>query len=129
MIGLRTHVEHIILHLGMRVSHSGCPECRADDSRRFACSKPFRHLDAQGDTRHKYVEWVRPRIEAIRNGAIDAERAHGEYNALWWHRDFVRALHSRITSNMAGQGGRKHAPEYAKYHLATYGNDYRYLHG
>ncbi len=125
---VRAHIEHIILHLGMHTSHNNCPECRADNSRRFAGNRPHSHARVPKDVQHEYVEWIRPRLAAIRNGAIEQEREHGEYNALWWQRDFVRALHSRITSNMPARNGRKYAPEYAKYHLATYGDDYRFLH-
>lgn len=110
-------------HITQNRSYSHCPECRADSSRLFAYTKPFRYAHV-----HEYLSWVRPRIEAIRAGAIEQEQEQEEYNALWWHRDFVRALHNRISSHLPGQSGRKHAPEYAKYHLATYGDDYRYLH-
>ena len=70
-----------------------------------------------------YLQWARERLDAIRtktNGGDSVE-------ALWWHRSFMDALHTRISSHSA-ETGRKYAPDYAKYHLATYGNDWHFLH-
>lgn len=98
MDGILAHIEHIIIHIGMRVSHNSCPECRADNSRSFARSHPFHYAHV-----HAYLSWVRPRLVAIRNGETRVE-------AIWWHRDFIVALHNRISSHIPGQNGRKHAP-------------------
>jgi hypothetical protein len=110
------HKEHIAKH----ISHNNCPECRADNSRWHAQTRTFRHADVPADALRKYLRWIRPRLAAIRDGnnTVDAQR---------WQRDFVAALHNRLYSQMAGSG-RKFAPDYAKYHLATYGNDFHFLH-
>ena len=104
------HKRHVIDN----VSFSRCAECRADCSRRFAGATPFQYRHV-----HEYLSYVKPRIEAIRAG-------NDTVDARIWHRGFVAALHNRISSHLA-HDGRKHAPEYAKYHLATYGNDWHYL--
>jgi hypothetical protein len=104
-------------HIDTRVAHSRCPECRADNSRRFAFTVPFRYGHVS-----VYLAWIRPRLEAIRT----KQQGGATVEARQWQRDFVRALHSRINSHVPTPG-RKHAPEYAKYHLATYGNDWHYL--
>lgn len=104
-------------HIAKCQSHNRCPECNADTQRRFAGNgEPFRYAHVT-----EYLAWVKPRVEAIRAG-------DNSVNARIWQRDFLRALHNRINSHITNQTGRKHAPEYAKYHLATYGNDYRFLH-
>jgi len=121
---LRSHLEHIVLHIGMHTSHNNCPECRADNSRSFATGRQFNHTSVPADAMSKYLAWIRPRLEAIRTKTQGGDTVE----AIWWQRDFMRALHNRINSHIPNQNGRKHAPEYAKYHLATYGNDYRYLH-
>lgn len=104
-------------HIKENVSHSRCPECRADNSRRFAARISFHY-----DHVHDYLKWVKPRIEAIRT----KQKGGDTVEARIWQRDFIRALHNRISSHIQNPG-RKHAPEYAKYHLATYGNDWHYL--
>jgi hypothetical protein len=110
-----TTIEHE-RHLTERTSHSNCPECRADTSRRSAVKTPFRYRFV-----HDYLAWARPRLDAIRNGVNSVD-------ASTWQRNFVSALHNRISSHIPNQTGRKFAPEYAKYHLAAYGNDFRFLH-
>lgn len=102
-------------HVAENVSHSRCPECRADNQRWHAQMRPFQYVHVAA-----YLAWIRPRLAAIRDGVDSVE-------ARRWERDFVSALHNRLYSRMAGTG-RKFAPDYAKYHLATYGNDYRFLH-
>jgi hypothetical protein len=62
-------------------------------------------------------------LAALKTG----ENGGNSIDAARWHRNFVDAIHNRIYSQMAGTG-RKFASDYAKYHLATYGNDYRFLH-
>ena len=106
-----THKQHVT----SRTAHNSCPECRADNSRRFAVKTPFHYAHVA-----KYLAWIKPRLQAIREG-------NNKVDARIWHRDFVRALNNRITSHIPNQTGRKHAPDYAKYHLATYGNDFRFL--
>mgnify|MGYP001615772178 CR=1 FL=1 len=68
--------------------------------------------------------FVKPRLDAIRAGNMGLVVT---MEANRWLREFRTALHARISSHIPNQGGRKHAPEYAKYHLSTYGNDWRYL--
>lgn len=102
-------------HLAERVAHNSCPECRADNSRRFAATNPFRYAFVR-----EYLSWAKPRIEAIRGG-------NRSVDARVWHERFVDALNARISSHMPFRNGRKHAPDYAKYHMASYGNDFRYL--
>jgi hypothetical protein len=106
-------------HIDSRMSHNNCPECRADNSRWHAQHKAFSHADVPTEARHSYIAWIRPRLEAIRTGnqTLEARR---------WQRDFLDALHSRISSHIT-ETGRKFAPEYTRYHLATYGNDWHYL--
>ena len=103
-------------HITENCSYQRCPECRADNSRWHAQTKEFRYGHV-----HAYLSWIRPRLEAIRNG-------ENSLGARRWREDFVAALNTRISSHIPQQNGRKHAPEYAKYHLATYGNDFRFLH-
>lgn len=109
-------------HIAARISWNSCPECRADNSRWRAQTRPHEYKYVR-----EYLSWVRPRLEAIRNGAIEQGRAKDSYEALWWYRDFINALHRRISSHLSDTG-RKHAPDYARYHMRTYGNDYRFIH-
>jgi len=86
-------------HIRHNVSDMRCSECRADSERRFAGNHPFHYAYV-----HQYLEWVRPRLEAIRNG-------ENSVDAQIWHRNFMRALHTRISSHMANSG-RKHSDGY-----------------
>lgn len=90
--------EHNV-HLARNVAHNNCPECRADCERQFVGGKPFKY--AQVPT---YLEWIRPRLAAIREGdnSIPAQQ---------WHRDFLRALHRRISSHLQ-RTGRKQCHSY-----------------
>jgi hypothetical protein len=90
------HFEHIAL----RVSHANCRQCNADNQRRFAHVTPFRYGFV-----HEYLSWIRPRLAAIRDGenSVDARR---------WHRDFMQALHTRISSRGQNPAWRKLAPGY-----------------
>lgn len=115
----REHIEHI----RTRTAHNNCPECRADCSRRFAGVTPFVHSKVPAEARHSYLVWARERLDAIRTKTLGGD----SMEARRWQRDFMAALNNRISSHLPGQGGRKHAPEYAKYHLATYGDDWHYL--
>ncbi len=114
------HGNHILLS----ESHNNCPECRADNSRRFARTQKFSHTAVPVDARRKYLAYLTARLEAIRTGLNGGNTV----SAVQWYRwDFLPALHKRISSHIPNQSGRKYAPEYAKYHLATYGNDWHYL--
>jgi hypothetical protein len=110
------HVEHLDHH---KAHHNCCPQCNAEHCRSFVDVQPFRYQFVS-----KYLAWVKPRLAAIRDGVKggDTVEAHR------WHRDFMTALHRRISTHLPNQSGRKHMPDYAKYHLATYGNDWRFLH-
>jgi hypothetical protein len=112
-------------HLTQNTSWNSCPECRADTSRRFTGMAPFLHSAVPTDVRHKYYAYVKARIDAIRTG----ENGGNTVEARQWYRyEFMRALHRRISSHLPQQTGRKHAPNYAKYHLATYGSDWNFVH-
>ena len=110
--------QHHQKHIDNRTAWNNCPECRADNSRRFAVTSPFKY----GFVR-EYLSWIKPRLEAIRSGITGGDTL----NAQEWLRDFRRALNTRINSHIEGMNGRKHAPDYAKYHLSTYGNDHHFL--
>ena len=86
-------------HIAERTSYSSCSECRADTERRFAGGQAFKYGHV-----HEYLTWIRPRLEAIRNGEASV-------NARIWQRDFVRALNNRISSHASGNG-RKHSHSY-----------------
>lgn len=120
---IAAHATHLVMHVGMRVSHNNCPECRADSSRQFARGQVFSHTSVPADARRAYLNWTRERLDAIRTGTNGGDSVE----AKWWYRNFMDALHRRITSHATGTG-RKFAPEYAKYHMATYGNDWRFIH-
>ncbi len=79
-------------HLAENVSHSDCCECRADTERRFARNTPFKYAHV-----HEYLSYVRPRIEAIRQG-------ESSVNARMWLCDFRKALNRRISSHACGTG-------------------------
>ena len=95
-------------HLETRVSHSDCCECRADTERRFTGNTPFKY-----DHVREYLSWIRPRIEAIRQGEASV-------NARIWQRDFMRAMHNRISSHAAGRG-RKWCDSYLE-RMGQFGN-------
>lgn len=90
------HAQHIM----SRVSHNNCQECRADCERRFL---RLRWTSYQFVA--EYLAFVKPRLEAIKAGknSVDAHR---------WHRDFIEALHRRITLKGAGESGRKQTDSY-----------------
>lgn len=79
-------------HLRHNISQASCSECRADTERRFARNAPFKYAHVQ-----EYLAYVRPRIEAIRQGEAST-------NARVWLRDFLKALNRRINSHAAGYG-------------------------
>lgn len=106
-------------HIAARKSYNSCPECRADNSRRFAVNRPFRYQYVR-----EYLSYVRPRLEALRTGQNGGDTVAARQ---WYRYDFMPALHNRINSHIPGQTGRKYASDYAKYHLATYGSDWHYL--
>ena len=83
------HKQHV------KVSHNNCNECRADCERQFLRRQwhGYRYVA-------EYLTWCKPRIEAIKNG-------ENSTNAHIWHRDFLRALHRRITLKGGSETGRK----------------------
>ena len=83
-----THKQHI----RHRISDSRCSECRADCERRFVSKSPFKY----GHVR-EYLSWIRPRLEAIRKG-------ESSVNARIWYREFLDALHTRISSHSPVSG-------------------------
>lgn len=88
-------------HIAEFVSHNNCPECLADCQRRFARESKwpgYQHVTA-------YLAWIRPRLEAIRQG-------NATVAALRWHRDFMQAMHRRISLRNMPETGRKHQPGY-----------------
>jgi hypothetical protein len=91
-----THQRHII----ERVSHNNCDECRADCERQFLREQwlGYRHVT-------EYLSWIKPRLQAIRNG-------ENSVNARQWYREFIRALHRRITLKVTAETGRKQCPGY-----------------
>ena len=87
-------------HIAERLSHNNCDECRADCERQFLRAQwpGYRHVT-------EYLNWIKPRLEAIRNG-------ENSLNARQWYREFIRALHRRISLKVAGETGRKQCPGY-----------------
>jgi len=81
-----------VRHLAENTSHSSCSECRADTERRFARNVPFKYAHV-----HEYLSYVRPRVEAIRQGEDSG-------NARVWMRDFLKAMHRRISTHATGTG-------------------------
>jgi hypothetical protein len=79
-------------HVSSRISHNDCPECRADCERRHVRTAPwttYEHVRA-------YLGYVKPRLIALQtDNSIDARQ---------WHREFVRALHRRISLRMPANG-------------------------
>ena len=91
-------VEHV-QHVKSRTSYQRCSECRADTERRFVCLTPWKEYQHV----HSYLEYVRPRLAAC---ATDQS-----VDARVWHRDFLKAMHRRI-SLRAPSAGRKYCDSY-----------------
>jgi hypothetical protein len=91
-----THQRHIT----ERVSHNNCDECRADCERQFLREQwpGYRHVT-------EYLNYIKPRLDAIRNG-------ENSVNAHHWYREFIRALHRRISLKVTRETGRKQCPGY-----------------
>lgn len=89
------HAEHIRTF----ISHNNCAECRADGERRHVQRVVFRYVYV-----HEYLAYAQPRIAEIRAGNVSV-------NARIWHRDFMRALHRRISSRVRVDG-RKQSDSY-----------------
>ncbi len=87
-------------HIKTRVSHSNCSECRADTERQFVNTRAWRYEHVS-----EYVAYIRPRIEAIRNGAGSL------LESRVWHRGFRKALHTRISAKVP-RIGRKYCDSY-----------------
>jgi hypothetical protein len=98
-------------HIAERVSHADCPECRADTERSFSRNSrtgqasPWRYRHV-----HEFLAWIRPRLAAIRDGSNGGDSV----DARIWHRDFIRALHARISlkAPVSGANGRKFSHGY-----------------
>ena len=102
-------------HVRDRMAWNDCPLCNADRERRFARNVPFHYAHV-----HEYLEWVRPRLQAIRAGKSSVD-------ARVWLRDFRKAMNRRITSHATGQG-RKWNDSYLE-RLGQFGHctDVKYL--
>jgi hypothetical protein len=95
----QTHLAHFE-HTAFNYSLNTCPRCNAERERRFAYVTPFHYEHV-----HEYLSWAKPRVEAIRAG-------NTEVNARQWQRDFVRALHKRISSRGSNPVWRKRNDSY-----------------
>lgn len=96
-----TSTDHA-LHLQSRTSHSACSECRADTERQFVPTTTWSYGHV-----HDYLTYIRPRLNAIRNGADDVD-------ARIWRRKFLKALHTRISLKAA------HPPVPRRKHCDSY---------
>jgi hypothetical protein len=96
----KDHVRHLVEHRLFILNN--CQECRADGERQFTRSKPFTHHNPHMS---KYLEYVRPRLEALRNGEDSVD-------ARIWLRNFRVALNRRISSHIPGRSGRKFCESY-----------------
>lgn len=89
-----------LAHITERVAHNDCQECRADNERRFV---------PQGWQGYQYVSeylaYIRPRLLALASG-------NDTLNARQWKRDFILALHRRITLRTGRPQGRKQSVHY-----------------
>jgi hypothetical protein len=92
------HLRHFE-HIAFNVSHANCPQCNADNERRLAGNRPHEYKFVS-----EYLKWIRPRLEAIRAG-------NDTVDARIWHKDFMRAMHRRISSHLPASG-RKFADSY-----------------
>lgn len=89
-------------HLKTRVSHNNCQECRADVERQFLrlAFEGYRYV-------HEYLDFVRPRLEAIKGG-------FDSVNARHFRSDFREALNRRITLKAGPEIGRKRCDSYSQ---------------
>lgn len=103
-------------HIRSRVAWNNCPECRADNERRFAPAQwpGYQHV-------HEYLTWARPRLEAIQAG-------ENSPLAQSWHKDFLNALNRRIYLKVQPNSGRKFSHSYTErlrqFRNMTVGSDY-----
>ena len=91
----RQHASHIT----SRVSHSDCSECRADTERRLA----FTHQWAGYSYVREYLCYAKPRVAAL--------KADKSADAVSSHREFIKAMHRRISARLH-QPGRKRNDSY-----------------
>jgi len=87
------------LHLQQNVGRNDCQECRADTERRFLRRQFAYQFVAD------YLAYVRPRLEAIKNGESGSDSHH-------WMKEFQRALHRRIGLKLGDEQGRKRCDSY-----------------
>lgn len=87
-------------HITDRVSHNDCQECRADCERQFLREQwpGYRYVN-------EYLNWIKPRLTAIREG-------NNSVDARQWKREFIRALHRRISLKTGSEQGRKYNSGY-----------------
>lgn len=86
-------------HIDSRIAHNDCQECRADCERQFLRPQwpGYAHVS-------EYLEWAKPRLATIKQAkALGSAR---------WQRDFILALHRRITLKVGGEQGRKRCDSY-----------------
>lgn len=76
-----THERHLV----ERVSHSDCPECRADTERWFVDTRQWRYKYVAD-----YLNYIKPRLEAIWQGVDTLE-------ARQWLRKYREAADRRIS--------------------------------
>ncbi len=88
-------------HLATNVSWNNCDECRADCERKFVPRDPWPGYQFVGD----YLAWSKPRLDAVRAMPNDVD-------ARIWHRDWVKALHRRISLKQTQSAGRKRCDSY-----------------
>ena len=87
-------------HIDSRIAYNNCQECRADCERQFLRLRwsEYKHVS-------EYLAWAKPRVEAIRQG-------ENGVNARQWRRDFIVALHRRISLKVGAETGRKQVDSY-----------------
>lgn len=87
-------------HLTARIDYVRCPECRADNERRFVSTAQWHYQHV-----HDYLGYVAPRLKAIRDG-------ENSVNAQIWLRDFRKALDRRINLKTGQPSWRKLCDSY-----------------
>lgn len=90
-----THASHIKQH----TSHANCSECRADTERRFVPTQVWTEYKFVSE----YLGYVRPRLAAV--------KTKNSTEARIWYRQFIKALHRRISLRNPASG-RKQCDSY-----------------
>lgn len=94
------------LHIQARTSHANCGECNADGGRQRAA---WQNAPWPGYRMvREYLQWILPRLAEIRQRTAMGTTA----DANRWQRDFLKALHTRITLKGPAICGRKHDAGY-----------------